>query len=323
MVGVIFLLHCSVSVDKLLISYLVDKIGFTLVDLPVLSHKELKEISKDEDKFEETKNAIVTKTLDYFKQIKVDWNKNYVLYPVYFREQLDISFHRTYYIPFKIDVPLKLRYADAAKELALEEFLDVDEFINYKLVEGFDTQYVNVLKLTKPSEKALRDMIKEHKAFHIFLTNDIRMDWDLYFMNLAYVVRKRSNCMKRSVGCIVTRNKRIISVGYNGCPQNLKNCFQGGCTRCNTNAKQGEDLNKCYCLHAEESAILECGIQNSKDASIYCTLFPCLWCAKIIIHAQITRVYYCEDYNSELSIKALRESGIEMTQMNLNLLDTY
>jgi hypothetical protein len=129
MVGVIFLLHSSASVDKLLISYLVDKIGFTLVNLPILSNVELKEICKDEDKLEETKNTIVTKTLEEFKQIKVDWNKNYVLYPAYFKEQLDISFHRTYYIPFKIDVPLKLRYAEAAKELALEEFLDVDEFV--------------------------------------------------------------------------------------------------------------------------------------------------------------------------------------------------
>lgn len=89
----------------------------------------------------------------------------------------------------------------------------------------------------------------------------------------------------RSVGCVLTRNKRIISVGYNGCPQNLKNCFQGGCERCNVNAKQGEDLHKCFCLHAEESAVLECGIHDSKDAALYCTLFPCLWCTKIIIHA--------------------------------------
>ena len=119
----------------------------------------------------------------------------------------------------------------------------------------------------------------------IFSTKDIRMDVDIYFMNIAYVVRKRSNCMKRAVGCVIVNNKRIISVGYNGCPYSLTNCFMGGCERCNSDCKQGVDLHKCYCIHSEESAVLEVGIQNTKGAILYCTLLPCLWCSKIIVHA--------------------------------------
>lgn len=130
MVGVIFLLPCTPNIDKMLVSYLLDTLGFTLIDLPHLSNLELKEISKNQDKLINTKNTIVSQTLDLYKQVKVDWNRNYLLYPIYFKEQLDISFNRTYYLPFKIEVPLKVKYAEAAKELSLEEYLDVDEFVD-------------------------------------------------------------------------------------------------------------------------------------------------------------------------------------------------
>ena len=66
--------------------------------------------------------------------------------------------------------------------------------------------------------------------------------------------------MKRSVGVVLTVNNRIISSGYNGTPGNMVNCYKGGCERCNSNAKQGADLDKCLCIHAEENCILECGI---------------------------------------------------------------
>lgn len=109
------------------------------------------------------------------------------------------------------------------------------------------------------------------------------------------------------MGCIITKKNRIISVGYNGCPKTLKNCFQGGCDRCNNDAPKGVDLDKCYCLHAEESAVLECGVANTQGATLYVTLFPCLMCAKIIVHSVrlaeqgISKVYYSEDYAEESS----------------------
>ena len=63
------------------------------------------------------------------------------------------------------------------------------------------------------------------------LTNDqrLRPNWDHYFMQLASLAAQRSNCMKRRVGCVLVREKRVISTGYNGTPRNLKNCNEGGC----------------------------------------------------------------------------------------------
>ena len=63
------------------------------------------------------------------------------------------------------------------------------------------------------------------------LTNEqrLRPNWDHYFMQLASLAAQRSNCMKRRVGCVLVREKRVISTGYNGTPRNLKNCNDGGC----------------------------------------------------------------------------------------------
>lgn len=57
----------------------------------------------------------------------------------------------------------------------------------------------------------------------------LRPNWDQYFMQLASLAAQRSNCMKRRVGCVLVREKRVISTGYNGTPRNLKNCNEGGC----------------------------------------------------------------------------------------------
>lgn len=63
------------------------------------------------------------------------------------------------------------------------------------------------------------------------LANDqrLRPSWDQYFMQLASLAARRSNCMKRRVGCVIVREKRVISTGYNGTSRNLRNCNEGGC----------------------------------------------------------------------------------------------
>ena len=55
-------------------------------------------------------------------------------------------------------------------------------------------------------------------------------------MKIAFITKSRSNCMKRSVGAVVVKNHRLLSTGYNGTPGGFKNCFEGGCERCNSNA---------------------------------------------------------------------------------------
>lgn len=138
-------------------------------------------------------------------------------------------------------------------------------------------------------------------------------------MKIAYAVKARSNCMKRSVGALIMKDKRIISTGYNGTPSVFANCYEEGCVRCNSNAKQGVNLHRCVCIHAEESAILEAKIAELKGATIYTTLFPCSFCAKIILHAKIRRVVYDEEFEDKNSKKILVESGVEICQLSVSL----
>ncbi|EKM61256.1 uncharacterized protein PHACADRAFT_204417 [Phanerochaete carnosa HHB-10118-sp] len=97
----------------------------------------------------------------------------------------------------------------------------------------------------------------------------LRPGWDTYFMRLASLASLRSNCMKRRVGAILVRNKRILASGYNGTPRGLTNCNEGGCTRCNM---ASETVAECVCLHAEENALLEAGRERVGDggAVLYC-----------------------------------------------------
>lgn len=99
----------------------------------------------------------------------------------------------------------------------------------------------------------------------------LRPGWDAYFMQLASLAASRSNCMKRRVGCVLVRRKRVISTGYNGTPRNLANCNEGGCKRCNNGTEGGVGLMTCLCIHAEENALLEAGRERVGDgATLYC-----------------------------------------------------
>jgi len=83
--------------------------------------------------------------------------------------------------------------------------------------------------------------VARNPFLNLLASNNSRPNWDYYFMRVAYVSRARSNCMKRSVGAVLVKNHRIISIGYNGTPVGMKNCIDGGCERCNLNKGQGID----------------------------------------------------------------------------------
>lgn len=125
-----------------------------------------------------------------------------------------------------------------------------------------------------------------------------RPDWDEYFMNIAKVVSTRGNCIRRKVAAVIVSDRRIISTGYNGTPRGIKNCFEGGCPRCASDAPSGEKLGECICAHAEENAIVQAAYHGIavKGSTLYCTLSPCLMCTKMIINAGIIEVVYDEEY---------------------------
>ena len=147
----------------------------------------------------------------------------------------------------------------------------------------------------------------------------LRPTWTEYFSQIADLTSKRSNCIRKQVGCIIVKNNRIISTGYNGTPSGMKNCLDGGCERCeNINEyKSGEGLEFCLCLHAEENALLFASFQEIKGSTLYCTHFPCLSCAKKIIQCEIKNIIYMHEYSShfELTKKLFDDIGIEVKKI--------
>lgn len=123
----------------------------------------------------------------------------------------------------------------------------------------------------------------------------MRPAFDDIFMELAVNLAKRSHCIKRHVGAVLTKDTRIISIGYNGPPSGTHNCDeewpQEGCPR---DSKGGCSL----AIHAEQNAILY-AVKNKtavEGSTLYVTLSPCLACARIIYSMGIKRVVYLNSY---------------------------
>lgn len=144
----------------------------------------------------------------------------------------------------------------------------------------------------------------------------LRPSWDSYFMALASLAAQRSNCMKRRVGCVVVRDKRVISTGYNGTPRGLRNCGEGGCGRCNDGGGSGGALATCLCIHAEENALLEAGRERMREGAVlYCDTCPCLTCSIKIVQVGVGEVVYSQGYSMDGETAAVfREAGVRLRQ---------
>ena len=121
-----------------------------------------------------------------------------------------------------------------------------------------------------------------------------------YYMGIAQAVRRRANCIGNRVGAVLVREDRIIATGYNGTPQHMPNCDEGGCERCANRDKYPSSMgyDVCVCVHAEQNALLTAarfGIAVD-GAVLYTTMRPCFNCAKELLQARVHAVYYLHDW---------------------------
>lgn len=147
--------------------------------------------------------------------------------------------------------------------------------------------------------------------------NFVRPSWDEYFMSIAEMVKTRSTCIRRQVGAVIVKDKRILTTGYNGTPIGLKHCDEAGCLREQLGIPSGQRHELCRGIHAEQNAIIQAAafgvpIQGS---TIYVTLSPCILCTKMLINSGITRIVTKEAYNDKLALQMLEESGIEYIKL--------
>ena len=147
-----------------------------------------------------------------------------------------------------------------------------------------------------------------------------RPSWDEYFISIAETVSTRSTCLRRKVGAVFVKDRRIISTGYNGPPSGLKHCEEVGCLREKFGVPSGERHELCRGLHAEQNAIIQSALHgvSTKGAILYCTHCPCSLCTKMLINAGITRVIYKKGYPDWLAKEIAKEAGLPVVQFNTN-----
>ena len=131
---------------------------------------------------------------------------------------------------------------------------------------------------------------------------------DRVYLKMAKEWSENSYCQRSKVGCLVVKNKTIISDGYNGTPSGFPNICEN---------EDNETVPTV--LHAEANAITKLARSNnsSEGSTLYVTLSPCFECAKMIIQSGIVRVVYLEQYRKTESFQLFEEAGIEITQIKI------
>ncbi len=142
-----------------------------------------------------------------------------------------------------------------------------------------------------------------------------RLPWDEYFMRIARLMAERSTCLRRQVGAVIVREKRILATGYNGAPSGMKHCDEVGCLREKRHVPSGKMHELCRGLHAEQNAIIQAAMfgVSIQGAEIYCTNVPCIICAKMLINAGMSkRIHYQDGYPDELALEMLQEANVQL-----------
>jgi dCMP deaminase len=144
-----------------------------------------------------------------------------------------------------------------------------------------------------------------------------RPSWDKYFMNITELVAERSTCLRRKVGAILVKEKRVISTGYNGAPTKTSHCLDVGCLREQQGIPSGERHELCRGLHAEQNAIIQAALHgfSVRGATLYCTNMPCSICSKMLINIEIEKAFHKEGYPDSLASMMMEEAQIPLIKI--------
>ena len=174
------------------------------------------------------------------------------------------------------------------------------------------------------------------------MTDEKQMKFDIAYLKMAKIWSENSYALRRKVGCLIVKDKMIISDGYNGTPSGFENeCENVNCILEELDGKecerygnlicQNKSMGKCsgciyceiktksYVLHAEANAITKLAKTNNSSvgATVYVTLSPCIECAKLMVQGGIKRVVYSEKYRITDGIDFLERAGIKVGQIKI------
>jgi dCMP deaminase len=181
---------------------------------------------------------------------------------------------------------------------------------------------------TLSNQSSPQDLTRQVKKLinRINGTKYTRPSWDEYFMDLAAEVGKRGTCDRGRSGCVIVKNKRVLTTGYVGSPSRIQHCDDIGHQMKSTTHEDGRVSNHCVrTTHAEQNAICQAAKNGIPldGSSLYCKMEPCYICAKMIINAGIVRVIAEKKYHGSVESREIfSRSGIKLDLLN-DELETY
>jgi len=133
-------------------------------------------------------------------------------------------------------------------------------------------------------------------------------------MEITRQVATRSTCLRRQIGAVIVRERRILATGYNGTPSGVRHCDEVGCLRDQLKIPSGERHELCRGIHAEQNAVIQAARSGTSvvGSTLYCTHQPCILCAKILINAGIVEIVFSGAYPDELSREMLEEACVRL-----------
>jgi dCMP deaminase len=259
--------------------------------------------------------------------VTTNWQGNYVTTSIHDESIVDSLSRRPFFILVHVEAPISVRWQRFKDRCAiaaltpptLEQFVLRNDQNLYNPSTGLATLASRAQIILLNNTKSLSTLHTSLDNLNLTDPSRLRPTWDTYFMTLASLAARRSNCMRRQVGCVLVREKRVISTGYNGTPRYVTNCNEGGCPRCNAASNSGgSSLATCLCIHAEENALLEAGRERvGGGAVLYCNTCPCLTCTIKIVQVGITEVVYSQSYYMDAeAANVFKDAGVKLRQFS-------
>ena len=316
--------------------YLVTK-GFTHFSLSDLIREELGrrgiEVTRDNlikvaNEMRETygHGVLGERALEKMKGIKGDFVISSIRHPA---EVQALKKHGHFFL-VEARAPISIRFQRIKKRNRENDPKTLKELKEKEKLESQDSgpgqQLTNVVKLAqyvlvndgthKQQQKKIDRLFADLQKKAAKIPEYVRPSWDEYFMGLVAEIGKRGTCDRGRSGCVIVKDKRIMTTGYVGSPVGIKHCDEIGHELKATIHEDGSTSKHCVrTAHAEQNAICQAaryGISIA-GATLYCKMEPCYICAKMIINAGIVRVVSEKRYHgSKESRRIFKEAGVKL-----------
>lgn len=266
--------------------------------------------------------------------IKLNHNQNHIISSIGTEGEVEVLKQREDFNLIFVDSPQKLRFE---RLLARNREKDPKTFNEFKIMEELESKgggghFRAHNKIKKLSNKIIindSSLGKFHGKIDKVLEDlkfKLRPSWEEYFISIMKAVGSRGTCNRGKAGCVIVKDKRILSTGYAGAPTHLPHCDEVGHQMESTIHSDGIERKHCVrTTHAEQNAIVQASKHGISidGSSIYVKMEPCPACTKMIINSGITEVICEKQYHAaQESRKLLKQAGIKLKVLH-NEVENY